>query len=1122
MKHGAFAILSLLALATAAAAGAGLAASAAAGVPGSPPAIADRADPADMRMLRMPDIHGNRVVFVYGGNLWTVAATGGEARRLTSAIGFETMPKFSPDGTQIAFSGEYDGNNDVYVMPSDGGEPTRLTYHPAWDRVLDWQPDGQSIRFLSPRDHWGGFSVPMWTIPAAGGFETKLPFSEGGLSSYSPDGKKLAFNRQIVENRTWKRYKGGMAQDIWIHDFAAGKTERLTDWVGADNFPMWSGDTIYFTSDRTGRLQIWAHNVRTGEERQITRHEEYDVKWPSLGPGAIVYENGGWLWVLDLNSEQTRRIKVAVHDDRVLARAAIRDVGERIESFSLAPDAKRAAFTARGDVFTLPAEKGDVRNLTQSPGVRERAACWSPDGKWIAYLSDKTGEYEVCLRPGDGKGEEKQITKGARNYRFDLLWSPDSKRLVFADSDFDLWLLDVDGGGLEKVDHDPTREITQVNWSPDSRWLAYAKGEPTGFGSIFLYDTREKKSHRVTTELTDDGSPVFDPAGKYLFFTSARHFQPAFGGYDLNPYWTRQDGLYLVTLKAATPNPFAPESDEVAVKEAGQDGDKGADRSGEGKDKKGGDKGDQKAAKDAGQPAPVEIDLAGLGERIVALPAERGNFRALRAAEGKLFYLDAPALQGDDDGDGGGDLKVFLMDKREAKTVLAGIDGYDLSADGQKILYAQKGQYGIVDAGADQKPADKPLRTAEMKAVVDPRAEWAQIMREVWRLERDFFYDPEMHGVDWDKIGERYLQLVPFAAHRDDIVYLTGELIGELNCSHTYTGGGDLPRPPRVGTGLLGCDFRLAPGADRYQIVNILRERDWNADERTPLAGPGIDAREGDYLLAVDGVELRAPTNPYLLLVDKVDRQVTLKLAAAPDGKDAREVIVQPVGSETRLRYVKWVGDNRRKVAELSQGRIGYFHMPNTATAGIQEFARGYYPQLRRDALIVDERNNGGGFVPDIYTLVMGQKPLNMWGRRPGMQSELTPGTCFPGPMAMLANGYAGSGGDALPWYFKAQKIGPVIGTRTWGGLVGIDRGIALVDGGAITMPAFGFYTMDGKWEVENHGTEPDIEIDNLPEEEFKGVDRQLEKAVEVLLKELETRAPRLPPTPAYPRGKTE
>ncbi len=1082
----------------------------------SPPEIPDRLDPADMRMLRMPDIHGTRVVFVYGGNLWLADTTGGEARRLTSAVGFESMPKFSPDGQWIAFSGDYDGNRDVYVMPAAGGEPTRLTWHPARDRVLDWEPDGLSVRFQSPRGQWGGFSAPMYTMPVTGGFATKIALSEGGLSSWSPDGRQLAFNRQVVETRTWKRYKGGMAQDIWVRDLGTDKTTRLTDWVGADNFPMWHGDTLYFTSDRTGKLQIWAHGMSTGLERQITRHEDYDVKWPSLGPDAIVYENGGWLWVLDLASEQTRRLTIPLRDDRILARPAWREVGKHIESADLAPDAQRAVFTARGDVFTVPAENGDVRNLTQTPGVRERGAAWSPDGRWIAYLSDETGEYEVWLRSGDGKGEARRVTQHGAKWRFDLHWSPDAKRLAFSDSDFDLWVLNVESGELSRADHSPVREILDVAWSGDSRWLAYAKPEPNELRSIFIYDTKTQQTRRVTDEFTDDASPAFDPAGKYLYFTSARHFQPAFAGYDLHPFFTGTTGLYAVTLRAETPHPFPPESDEVVAKDESKTEGKDKDKA-----KKPAAKGGEDEEDDAAPPEPVQIDFDGIGGRVVALPMARGNYGKLRASSDKLFFKDAPAVRGaEEEDDARGDLKVFLMKEREVKTVLSDVGDYDLSDDGKKILYAMKDARGIVDAAPEQKPAEKPLRTGEMKARIDYRAEWAQIIREVWRLERDFFYDPGMHGVDWEEMGRRYGQLVPYAAHRDDIDYLIGELIGELNCSHTYTGGGDLPIAPTVGTGLLGCDLVPDPESGRYRLANILRERDWNADQRTPLSGPGIDAAEGDYLLAVDGVELRLPTNPYSVFENKADRQVTLRLSADASGKGARDVAVQPIASELSLRYVKWVNDNRRKVAEMSGGRIGYFHLPNTGVKGIQEFAKGWYPQLKRDALIIDERNNGGGFIPDVYTTIMAQKPLNMWARRPGQQSWLTPGTAFPGPLAMLVNGYAGSGGDALPWYFKAQKLGTVIGTRTWGGLVGIDRDIGTIDGGGITMPAFGFYTLDGQWAVENRGTEPDIEIDNLPDEEHRGLDRQLEKAVEVLMRDLQTKSPRLPEQPPYPRDK--
>ncbi len=1091
--------------------------------PGPPPLASGLPDPdtEDMRLLRMPDIHGDLIVFCHGGNLWTVAASGGQARRLTNHEGWEAYPKFSPDGRWIAFTGDYDGNPDVYVVPTAGGEPRRLTFHPAWDRVIDWQPDGKAVRFQSPRASRTGRDLQLWTVPLEGGQPANLGLPTGGLSSYAPDGQRLAYNRATREERTWKRYKGGWAQDVWIFDFAARRSIRLTDWVGTDNFPMWHGDSIYFTSDRTGRLEIWVHELGSGRQRQITRHDEYDVKWPSLGSRAIVYENGGWLHVLDLASEQVRRLQVSLRDDRILARPVFKDVGDRIESFGLAPDAKRAVFCARGDIFTVPAEKGDVRNLTATPGVREMAPAWSPDGRWVAYLSDRSGEYEICLRAGDGRGEEKQLTTGGRAFRFFLSWSPDSKRLAFADSEFDLWVADAATGRLTAIDRSPMREITEVAWSPDGRWLAYAKIEENLMRSIFVHDLREGRTARVTDATTDDGNPAFDPEGRYLYFTSARHFQPAFGGYDMRPFWTRQDGLYLATLKADAADPFAPESDEVAVKEAAAA--KGKEKAGARDKDKGKDKQKDKNGDEAAAPRPVDIDLDGIGLRIVALPVGNGNYGDLRAAAGKLFYLDRPALPPppDEGGQqGGAALKVFLLEDREEKTVLAAVDGYDLSADGKKILVPQKGKYGIVDAAADQKPAEKPLRTGELKAKVDPRAEWAQIFRDVWRLERDFFYDPGMHGVDWDLMGRRYGQLVPYVAHRYDLGYLIGELIGELNCSHTYAGGGDAPRPARVGVGMLGCDFTLDAAAGRYRLANILTRRDWNGDQRTPLFGPGIDVREGDYLLAVDGVQLHAPANPYALFEAKAGRQVTLTVGSRPDGAGSRDVVVQPIESEAGLRYVAWVEGNRRRAAELSGGRIGYLHLPNTAVAGVQEFAKGYYPQLRKEGLIIDERFNGGGFIPDLFMNILQQRVVNLWGRRPGMQDWVTPHSAFVGHLAMLSNGYAGSGGDALPYYFKFYELGPVIGTRTWGGLVGIDRGIPTIDGGRITMPSFGLFNLDGEWDVEGHGTEPDIAVDNLPEEEMAGRDPQLEKAVEVLLQRIASEPPRLPARPDYPRDK--
>ena len=1092
----------------------------AAAAPADDPVLGEP-DHQDMRLLRNPDIYGDQIVFTYAGDLWTVGRSGGQARRLTGSVGYQSQPKFSPDGKMIAFSGDYDGNNDVYVIPATGGEPERLTWHPGWDRVIDWQPDGTSVRFQSPRQSRTGRDLQLFTVPVTGGLPRRIVLPTAGLSSYSPDGRQIAFNRITRENRTWKRYKGGMAQDIWIYDFDKNDTRRLTEWTGSDNFPMWQGQTIYFTSDRGGNLQIWAHDLGTGQQRQITHHEDYDVKFPSQGPGAIVYECGGWLWVLDLATEQTERIKVALFSDDVAARAQIKPVSDRIDEAHLGPDGNRAVFGARGDIFTVPAEKGDLRNLTRTPGIRERAPQWSPDGLWVAYFSDRAGEYQVCVRPADGKGEEKQVTDRQFAWPHRLAWSPDSKHLLMNDAGMNLWLITVDGGKVSKIDTGIADEIADFNWSAASDWVVYARTEQNLFNSIFLYRVADGKVHRVTTDFTDDTQPCFDDEGKYLFFASARNFNPTLGGFDLMPIWANMDGLYVAPLREDVEHPFPPESDEVGVDSGDKDKDKDADKKDrkDTKGKKDSDGDDDGAGKK--EPQKLEIDLDGLADRVIALDVPPGDYFSLSFTGGNLFYLSRPFAAGGGRGNQRGQTSLSLYDlkEREEKTVLASCDDYVLSADGKKILYNASEKWGIVEAEADQKPAEKPLRTDEMTARVDPRAEWRQMFRDAWRQERDFFYDPGMHGVDWDRMYQRYGQLVPYVAHGMDFSYLLGELIGELCSSHSYVRPGDVPQPESVGTGLLGCDFALERENGLYRFGRVFTDRDWNGGTETPLNLPGSEIGPDEYLLAVGGVPLKAPTNPFSLFVDTVGKQVVLKVGPEPDGKNSREVTVVPIGSESNLRYEAWVQDNRRKVDRLSGGKIGYLHLPNTAVGGQQGFAKGYYPNLRKDGLIIDERFNGGGFIPDFFMNILGQKLVNLWKPRYG-QDWRTPGTAFMGHLAMISNGYAGSGGDALPYYFMYYELGPVIGTRTWGGLVGISRNIRLMDGGGVTFPEFGLFNTSGEWDVENHGVDPMIEIDNLPHQEIAGRDPQLEKAVEILLQKIKDEPVQVPTIKSFPRNK--
>ncbi len=1077
-------------------------------------------DPNDTRLLRMPDIHGDAVVFVYGGDLWTVTSVGGEARRLTSSIGYESSPKFSPDGRWIAFTGQYDGNNDVYVMPAAGGEPVRLTFHPAWDRVIDWQPDGQSIRFQSPRQSHTGRDLQLYTVPRTGGLPERMIMPTAGLSSYAPDGTRLAYTPTSTETRTWKRYKGGWAQDIWIYDLAANTSQKVTDWVGNDAFPMWHGDTIYYTTDReAGKLNIWAYDTRGGAHRQITRHDEYDVKFPSLGGNAIIYENGGWLWVLDLATEQPRQLKIGVHSDQVWARPHLVSAADQMRGAGLAPDGKRAVVDARGEIYSVPAEKGPVRNLTATTGVRERFPVWSPDGKQVAYVADATDEYEIYLRPADGTGEAKRLTSGLGSWVNNLRWSPDGTWLAVSTAALDLLLVDASNGEITRIDCSPSGDITDYAFSPAGDWVAYARGEENNFTSVFLYEVKSGAIHRVTSEFTNEGAPCFDDEGKYLFFTSARHFNPTLGGFDLHPMWVNQDGIFLVTLRTDVPHPFPPESDEVGASD--ENGETPADA----KDEKGKPDKKDKSDDDAGAAKPpLRIDLEGLADRIVDLDVPAGNYGNLSFHDGKLFFMSRPFVAGggrgdDDDERPAASLRVFDMKDREAKTVLEKLAGYELSADGKKILYEHQGQLGIVDAAADQKPAEKPLRLAEMKALVDPRAEWREMLRDAWRLERDFFYDPDLHQVDWPRMYERYSQLVPYVAHGADFSYVVGEMISELNAGHAYVRTGDVPQAEQIGTGLLGCDYALDRDSGRYRFARVLRERDWNGGQPAPLAAPGVDVKDGEYLLAVDGVEVQAPTNPFSLFVDRANQPVRLKVGPRPDGKDSREVTVETIASEGDLRYEAWVQHNRRRVDQLSGGKIGYLHLPNTAVGGQQGFAKGYYPQLRKEGLIIDERFNGGGFIPDFFMNILRQKMVNFWRPRFG-QDWRTPGTAFMGHLAMLSNGYAGSGGDALPYYFKFYELGPVIGTRTWGGLVGISRDIPLMDGGNVTFPEFGLYDLEGQLAVENHGVEPTIELENLPHEEAAGRDAQLEKAVEVLLQKIAAQPVRMPAFKGFPQDR--
>ena len=1034
------------------------------------------------RLLRQPDIHGDHVAFVYAGDLWIASARGGDARRLTSDDGMEYFPKFSPDGRWIAFTGDYSGSRQVFVISAEGGAPRQLTFYndvgplpPRGgidNRVLDWTPDGKNILFNPHRLPWSDRMPAHYVVPFAGGMETALKIREGSAGSYSADGTKLAYTPIEREFRTWKRYRGGRAQDVWIFDLATNKAEQITNNPYTDNQPVWVGDTIYFTSDReNGRLNLWSYDVRTRQTKKVTNHADYDVLWPSGDRASVVYESGGYLHRFDHATQKSERIPIRVFGDFRNTLPYFKNVKDNIAGYALSPTGARALFSARGDLFTVPAKEGEIRNLTQTPGIRERDASWSPDGKWIVYLSDKTGDYEIYVRPADNAGNERQLTTNAKAWRFTPLWSPDSKSIAFSDKDHALFVLDVASGRLTAVDKDEYGDIQHYRWSPDSKWVTYTKLNAARFGSIYVYSLADGKSSRLTSGHTDDNEPVFDPKGRYLYFTSNRDFNLTFSAWEFNYVYTEPTRVYVGMLSADGPALFLPQSDEEKASAPPA----------------------PEPKKDDKAPLVVKIDAAGFENRVRAIPGGSGVYNTLSAVANGVLYL-----KGDDDARS---LKLYNIDDRKEETVLETLRGYDLSPNNEKILARVGQNFAIVAAKPGQKPADSTLKLDTMEMKVDPRAEWQQEFDDAWRILRDWFYDPDMHGLDWSAIHQKYGQLVPFVAHRADLDYILGELAGELNAGHVYVGSPAELSAGRVDNGLLGAEIVADSGV--FRIAKIYPGENWHEAFRSPLTEPGVKVKTGDYILAVDGVPTKGVDNFYRLLENKANRVVTLLVNAKPELTGAREEKVRPVKKETNLRYLDWVASRRAYVDKASGGRIGYMHLPNTAAEGNRELFKGFYPQVEKEALIIDDRYNGGGFIPDRMIELLDRPVLSYWARR-NLQPNVTPAYAHAGPKAMLINGYSASGGDALPYFFRKRQLGKIIGTRTWGGLIGISGNPDLMDGGSVSAPAFRFFDTEGMWAVEGIGVPPDIEVVDRPDLVAAGHDPSLEAAVKLLLEELE------------------
>jgi tricorn protease len=1141
------------------------------------------------RLLRFPDVSKDKIAFSYGGDLWLVSKGGGTAQRITSHPGQELFAKFSPDGKWIAFTGQYDGNYNVYLMPAEGGDPKQLTFHPGGghlnermgihNEVITWTPDSKRIVFLSRRDTFNTWFGRLYSVSIDGGLPEALPLDKGGLTSYSADGNSIAYNRIFRNFRTWKRYTGGMAQDIWIYDLKANHIEQMphTEWT--DTFPMWHGDTIYFDSDRgpEHRLNLYSYSLSTHEIKQLTHFTDFDVNWPSLGPDAIVFENGGYLYLFDLNTQKEHKLTIYLPGDRDLARKHWTTVSKLITDFDIAPDGKRAVFSARGDIFTVPAKEGSVRNLTRTPGIREKYAAWSPDGRWVAYMSDRTGEDELYITPQDGLGQEQRITYDGKMFRLPPVWAPDSKKLLFADKETRLFYVDINDKKPVQIDQGKYADLTDYNWSPDGTWVAYSKAAENHNGVIYLYGLADKKISAVTTNASDSSAPYFDPEGKYLYFLSNRDFNEVLGVYDMEFANPKAGRVYIATLRADEPSPLPVLSDEVSATEAPdvllaptpgtqtpgqkppQTPAKKPRPSGTTKPEAMGT--EQKSAAEADKETKpgkrpalnnFRIDLDGIQNRIVALPIPPGNLQTLTAAKGIIFYISAPiqGLSGPLPGESPS-IHAYDLKDRKDHVFLEGADQYALSFDGKKILYGTpKGEggggedgenvehdYGIVDAKvpestdeSSKESGSKPLvhagdgaiKTDAMRMEVDPPAEWKEIYNEVWRQERDYFYEPAMNGVDWQQQHDKYAQLLPYVADRLSLTYVLGELIGELSNSHTYVGGGDYPDIDTVNVGLLGADLEPDAKSGMYRLTKIFPGENWNGNLRSPLTEPGVMVKEGDYLLAVNGRPLRVPQNPYELFINTVNQTTTLSINSRPGEQGAHNVVVRPIPSEFGLHELNWIETNRRKVEQASGGRIGYVYLPDMGPAGLNEFVKQYFPQIRKEGMIFDVRYNGGGFVDQIIFERLRRILAGMESAR-NFSPDTEPNNVFYGSMACITNHYAASDGDFFSYYFKFYKLGPLIGERTWGGVRGIRGEIPLIDGGYITRPEFSLYGLESNWLIENRGVAPDIEVDNRPDLVREGHDPQLEKAIEMVQKEIQEHPKKLPvrppDLPPYPEG---
>src|SRR5271156_691235 len=1095
---------------------------------------------AETKLLRFPDIHGEKVVFSYGGDLWTAPTSGGMATRLTAHPGVELFAKFSPDGKWIAFTGQYDGDEQVYVIPATGGVPKQLTFYPSrgplparWgydNQVYGWTPDGKSVVFRSLREYFDLGDSRLYTVPVDGGLPVALPMPKSGAGDLSPDGSKVIYSPLFRDFRTWKRYAGGWAQQLYILDLKSHAAEKITNDARAHRDPMWVGDKIYYSADTDDTNNLYVYDPGTKTTTELTHSKKWDVRWPSTDhKSRIVYELDGELNIFDIATGQATKISIDVPTDALGMRPSRVSAAGQIEWTSLSPKGERAIFVARGDVFTAPIEKGAVRNLTNSSNAHDKFAEWSPDGAKIAFISDLDGEDELYWINQDGTGKAEEVTHGLHAMLNKLTWAGDGKRIAFSDKDGKLYVLTLEDKKVTQVAQNPRGRIAAYSWSADGGFLAYTLGNAAGFDAIYVWSVTDGQTHRVTNELYDSQDPAWDPDGNYLYYVSTREYAPQLSQIEFNFATNRGRTLLALTLRKDGKSAYPTESDEVTITKPGEEGadkakseDKSdkdrAEKDKTDKDKtdkdKGGDKKGEK--KEEKKKEYIHIDFDGLGERVTRVPVDADNFGRLVVTKEYLVYARVGAPFYGRDSYPATSLVLFSKKDRKETTFLENINGFDVSEDGKKILIRQDRSFKLYDLKPDGKTTGKPVATDNLTVDRVPHEEWVEMFNEVWRRYRDFFYVTNMHGYDWNALREQYRPLVDYVAHRSDLNYVLGEMVAELSIGHAYIAGGDYEMPKRPQDALPGAKIEL-DAAGRYRITKIYRGQNEEEIYRSPLTEVGVDVKEGDYILAIDGEDLTAKKNPYELLRNKGNRPVQLTVNAAASAEGSHNIVFRPITSETNLIYLDWVTHNREYVDKVTEGKVGYIHLPDMGADGIREFIKYYYPQIRKQALIVDVRGNGGGNVSQMIIERLRRQLLGAEFARNDQFTDTYPGNVLYGPKVCLINETSASDGDIFPYMFKQAGLGPLIGKRTWGGVVGITGRGPLLDGGDVFVPEFATASIAGQFVIEGHGVDPDITVDNDPAAIIEGRDTQLERGIAEIMKALKADPKVLPPRPPDP-----